>query len=349
MKYLYTVLDRKKVGNSSVYLVRNLKTKEEKVMPIDWIRKQYPKGVFSNISISETGKINIVKDKTEVDILSKMLKTVSILEFYEDAKLDGLPFKAKDGYAIKEIEVLKEKFITLDLMKCVKLTEESFEFLNETEKGEILTENVLVERYADYSKSDYVGERYAEEPYPEAMNEDTSIFYEVDVKELKLFLSKKRLNLNTKELQRLIKAIIYSLLYYYHDDIEGQLYNLEKIISKFENMKYEYSFGGVDKEDEKVFLRNRDIINLSDDLSDIICLSFLEYVELVSEYVEVLYLGRVVKKKNNYYFEIYAHSGYFDMEGCVSSMYDDYMREEEEREEYYASNYEHPWERDDDY
>ena len=81
MKYLYTVLDRKKQGNSSVYLVRNLKTKEEKIVPIDWIRKQYSKGVISNISISDLGKINIVKDKAikSDNPLCSLFKKVKII------------------------------------------------------------------------------------------------------------------------------------------------------------------------------------------------------------------------------------------------------------------------------
>mgnify|MGYP003317294252 CR=1 FL=1 len=106
MKYLYTVLDRKKEGNTSYYLVKNLKTNEEKVMPISWVRQMYPKGVFSNINISDTGKVTIVKDKVDLDILNKLLKKVWIKEFISDARKDDSFFIIKNGYALKEIEVL---------------------------------------------------------------------------------------------------------------------------------------------------------------------------------------------------------------------------------------------------
>lgn len=338
MKYLYTVLDRKKQGNSSVYLVRNLRTKEEKVVPIDWIRKQYPKGVISNISISDVGKINIVKDKAikSDNHLCSLFKKVKIIEFIEDAQLDGLSFVNRDGYAIKEIEVLKEKFITYDLMQCVKLTDESESFINNTKRGRVLLERKLVGLYPDYRKSDYVGEEHANCPYPETMNEDTSILFKVDIKELRLFLNKKGLVFTQEGVNRIVKAIIYSVLYYYHRYITSTISNLEQYISDFEIMEYDYKFGDLIEDDEQVILRNSDLISLSPELANIICVPFKKYAKLVTKHSEVLYMSRVRFENKQYYFEIYAHSGYFDEESSIADLIEEEAYDKYMRENYYA-------------
>lgn len=335
MKYLYTVLDRKKQGNTSFYLVKNLKTNKEKVLPISWIRKQYPKGVFSNISISEDGKVSIVKDKADLDIFGKLLKKVKIVEFLEDAKLDGLSFEQKGRYAIKEIEVLKTQFFESAILNCVQLDEDSVYFLKHTKKGEIGVEHEVVGYHVDWRFEDGLGEDTVEVHYPESMNEDTSIFFEVDKAKLKQFLLNKNINLGVKELKKLEKAILYSLLYYCHewscamvmrevgDDFDSSI----SVFIKGKKLdEYEYLSGGLEKSDVKILYRcSRYRENLSDYFSYFTNI-LDKYDDLKTEGALVFYNDRVVKEDNKLKYEVYAHSGWYYDEG-FSSRYDDDDRE----------------------
>ena len=313
MKYLYTVLDRKKQGNSSVYLVKNLKTNEEKVLPIDWIRKEHPKGRISNISISESGKITIIKDKNIESSIENLFKTVVIKQTLEDAYLDGLPFESKKDFEEKRIEILKDKFITSDLLKCLKIVPSSLKKLNNSKVGEIYFEKEVVGYYPDYSQSDYLGEEMGYVPYTTNMNEDTSLLFYVDETVLKGFVAKKNLMLNSAEIKRLSNAIIYSALYHLDRRLndESDLIGYERNFRESNND----TFGNIC---DDFILEPLDVTPIFKVFYSVIKPYYEKYIGLVSDYVYTLYHSRVVKEKGRLMLEIYSYCGYLDFDQCMS-------------------------------
>ena len=335
MKYLYTVVDRHRNGNKSIYSVKDLKTGDIVYEPIDWIRKQYPKGVFSNISISADGRISIVKDK--YTFLDKLTAKVKIIEFLDDAKLDGMQYMSKGEYALKEIEILKPNtLLKLVVSNCLTIDEDTIDFIRNTPKGKLIEDEEVVGLCVDWRDSHGYGEIREKIFYPENMNEDITIRFEVKIDTLKEILKRKQISLTSKEFKRLESAIIYSLLYYCHEWVCGKAMRVMeddfsetisyfKFDSKVANGEYRSGIGLKDS-DVKVIKRYSRFNEELPDFFGYIDRYLNAYDDKKTEDAIIFYNDRVIKEDNKLKYEIYAHSGYFyfDYESELRDDYDDY-------------------------